>query len=384
MIIPRIAVAFVIAGHAMAASMPPSKAAENTKESQAAWDFFLSPTGNDAWSGRIANPNADRSDGPFATLDRARVAVRQARAEAPSGTIRVALRGGTYRLTSAVTFTLEDCAGETGKTVYAAYPGETPILSSGIALADWKRFGDRPGTASADVAKHLWSVDVPPALTDVLSLYDGLTPLPRAQGKGFMPPHGWKDDGAGRGPNDVFYFPEGIVDRYADFAGADLHVMPTANYEMNILPIAFVDRTRRLGITRLPASRPMGPMQFHTETMWIENRLEDLDRPGEWVFDTKNRKIYLWPVGDRPSADIIAPLLTELVRIEGAIDYAGPQDTPIRNLVFRGITFAHAERLPNRCQDGWGLQHCWETFDRPTALLRLRGAENCRVSAAVS
>ena len=29
---------------------------------------------------------------------------------------------------------------------------------------------------------------------------------------------------------------------------------------------------------------------------------------------------------------------------------------------------------------GWGMQHDWDMFDRPTALLRFRGAEDCRVT----
>ena len=69
----------------------------------------------------------------------------------------------------------------------------------------------------------------------MLTLYDGLKRLPRAQSRGFTPPHGWKDDAAGRGPSDIFFFPKGIVENYSDFRGADLLVMPTANYEMNIL-----------------------------------------------------------------------------------------------------------------------------------------------------
>ena len=39
-------------------------------------DFYLSPNGSDAWSGRLSNPNAQGTDGPFATLERARDAVR--------------------------------------------------------------------------------------------------------------------------------------------------------------------------------------------------------------------------------------------------------------------------------------------------------------------
>ncbi len=345
------------------------------------WDLFISPGGNDAWSGRLAEPNADRTDGPYATLERARQAVQEMRVTEPTKSIQVALRAGTYRLDKTLVFSLLDSAGEVGTTTFAAYPGESAILSSGVPLGKWTKLERHSPSVAASAVEHLWVTDVPACLGEVLTLYDGLNRLPRAQGRGFTPPHGWPDDGAGRGPCDVFYFPQGVVERYPDFVGADLLVMPTANYEMNILPIAYVDKAKRLGVTRLLASRPIGPMKFHRETMWIENRLEDLDQPGEWVFDSKNRKIYLWPLGERPSHNIVAPRLTELVRVEGEIDYAAPHDSPTRNLVFRGLTFAHAERLPRQGQDGWDLQHSWEQFDRPSGMLRFRGAEGCRVEA---
>ncbi|MGN1273734.1 MAG: hypothetical protein ACI4UF_04025, partial [Thermoguttaceae bacterium] len=35
-------------------------------------DFFISLSGNDSWSGKLSAPNADRTDGPFATLEKAR------------------------------------------------------------------------------------------------------------------------------------------------------------------------------------------------------------------------------------------------------------------------------------------------------------------------
>ena len=34
-------------------------------------DFYVSPSGNDNWSGTLANPNQSLTDGPFATIDRA-------------------------------------------------------------------------------------------------------------------------------------------------------------------------------------------------------------------------------------------------------------------------------------------------------------------------
>ncbi len=41
--------------------------------------FYVSPGGNDAWSGKIADPARNKKDGPFATLERARDAIRALR-----------------------------------------------------------------------------------------------------------------------------------------------------------------------------------------------------------------------------------------------------------------------------------------------------------------
>src|SRR5207249_7797146 len=39
-------------------------------------DFYVATNGNDSWSGTLDAPNGDSSDGPFATLNRARQAVQ--------------------------------------------------------------------------------------------------------------------------------------------------------------------------------------------------------------------------------------------------------------------------------------------------------------------
>ena len=170
----------------------------------------------------------------------------------------------------------------------------------------------------------------------------------------------------------------------ADFTQAEMVVVPIYPWVMNILPMTEVDRATGLVRTAVPATYPLGPPNFANfpdGTVWIENVLEALDEPGEWMLDTKARKLYLWPRdGKKPGADVVAPRLTELIRVEGKIDYEGPSDTPVRGLVFRGLTFTQADRWPwEASKTGWGLQHDWEMFDRPTAMLRFRGAESCRV-----
>ena len=122
------------------------------------------------------------------------------------------------------------------------------------------------------------------------------------------------------------------------------------------------------------------------QIVWVENILEALNEPGEWVVNTKTRKIYLWPsdpAEDGSPRGILAPSTSELIRVEGAIDYDGPTDKPVRGIAFSGLTFTHADRWAwtnDETRLGWGMQHDWDMFDRPTALLRFRGAEDCRVT----
>ena len=81
-------------------------------------DYVVAPTGSDAAVGS--------ESAPFATLARAQKAVRQLRAGGDEGTITVLVRGGTYRLDEPVTLLPEDSGTVTGKTIYAAWPGEKP------------------------------------------------------------------------------------------------------------------------------------------------------------------------------------------------------------------------------------------------------------------
>ena len=156
-------------------------------------------------------------------------------------------------------------------------------------------------------------------------------------------------------------------------------MIPTADYEMSILPLASVDEETQVATTIAAASRPIGKVKFLPISARVENVLEVLDQPGEWAVNFQERKVYLWPRGEQPSENFVAPALTELLRVEGAIDEAGTGDSPVTGLVFRGLTFSHAELYPWHNDTGWALQHHWEMFDRPTAALRFRGAEDCVV-----
>jgi len=96
-------------------------------------DFYVAVNGNDGWSGRLAAPNKAKTDGPFATLERARLAVRALKAGRKTP-IRVEVRGGTYFLDKPLVFGPEDSGTAEAPIVYAAYANEHPVFSGGTRL----------------------------------------------------------------------------------------------------------------------------------------------------------------------------------------------------------------------------------------------------------
>lgn len=339
-------------------------------------DFFVATDGNDNWSGRLAERNQEGTDGPFASLERARDALRQT-GDKSDGDLTVLIRGGTYRLTQTVVFSLQDSADAGHTITYASYPGETACFSAGHLVSTWRKLANAPPSLPKQARGHVWVADVSDFKRKFRALFDGQRRLPRARGDGFI-----QTNVTPRGSQDysTVEFPRGAVADLANLTDAELRIIPSHFWIMNLLPIASIDQADQELETALPGTYPLGKNAITEKpTAWIENALEVLDQPGEWALDSQSRLLYFWPPGDRPSDTIAAPLLTELIRVEGEIDYDGPRDDPVRGLVFRNLTFMHGDLYPWHGRTGWGLQHDWECFDKPTALVRFRGAERCAV-----
>lgn len=331
-------------------------------------DFYVSEKGSDAWSGKLPEPKAD--DGPFATLERARDAVRALKPQAGDKDIVVQIRGGHYRLRETVVFGMEDSGGDSTIT-YEAFPGEKPVFSSDVELGDWKKPAAIPFLPKAASGK-VWVTDVPKfkgTPWHFLTLYDTEGRLPRARSKGFIPAKSSKTQ---------LRFPAGTMREWPNLEDIEIVVRPHHAWVVNILPLVSVDVATRTATTSIPATYAMNELHFlpGTDSAWVENAIDALDEPGEWVLDSKEGKLYLWPRADGPPKGIVAPCLREYVRVEGRIDVEGPEDLPVRNLCFRGLTFTHGETY-RVAKDDKGLQHDWEMHDKANALVRLRGAENC-------
>lgn len=115
-------------------------------------DFYVSPQGNDGWSGRLAEPKGN--EGPFATIKRAQEAVQVLlKTQQERQPVQVVLRAGTYYLNQPLEFGPKDSGAENAPVIYAAAPGEKVIISGGRRL-EGGQFVEVNG-------QNAWVVDLP-------------------------------------------------------------------------------------------------------------------------------------------------------------------------------------------------------------------------------
>ena len=112
-------------------------------------DLYVSPAGDDAWSGRHPDPTGDGGDGPFATLEAARDALRERRRSGATGGATVWLRGWSYQREATFELGAEDGGSEDAPVVYRAFPGEEVRLIGGRTVSGFRPIAESGATAEA-------------------------------------------------------------------------------------------------------------------------------------------------------------------------------------------------------------------------------------------
>ena len=113
--------------------------------------LYVAADGNDAWSGALAQPNAAKTDGPFASIERARDEVRKRKAAAAQG-VEVFVRGGEYLVPDTLKFSAADSGTDKAPVVYRAYQNERPVLIGGRRISAWQPW--KGSIVQADVSKQ--------------------------------------------------------------------------------------------------------------------------------------------------------------------------------------------------------------------------------------
>jgi len=306
-------------------------------------DFFVSPNGNDGWSGRLPEPR--ENDGPFATVKRAQEAVRALlKTQQERQPIRVALCAGTYHLDQTLEFGPEDSGTENAPVVYAAAPGEKVVISGGRRLE---------GGQWAEVnGQNAWAVDIPEVKEGQwnfrqLFVNGERRPRTRLPKEGMyrieaLPGFDWQRQWeAFLDGTKQFVYSGTDIQPWRNLH--DVEVIGVSRWITNRLPIQEVDVEKRLvtfdraSLFTLDDTNPPRPSVY-----WVENVFEALDTPGQWYLDRPKGKLYYLPLPgeDMKTIDLVAPRLTQVLRL------VGKEDTPVEHIHFEGITFSHNEWEP--------------------------------------
>ena len=335
--------------------------------------FYVSTLGDDRWSGTLPAPagsGASATDGPFATLTRARDAIRalKGRAGGVDGPVSVLVLGGTYRFSEPLQLTGRDSGTAAAPVTYRAFPGERPVLSGGAELTDWQPYrgkimrcaapagpafrqlfyDDRrqirarwPARDAADPRYGGWAF-----IEEVAPTLEG-EEYPRTFGSGTQRP----------------------ARRWAKPQQAEVFIHPWLCWLNDIIPVESVDAaTGTITLTRFAHH---GKHELTVGNRFIvENVLEELRGPGQWCLDAEEGAVYFWPPsGSAGEGTVVAPVADRIFEL------CGSAGDPVHHVTIAGFTFAHT-RSPFPEQ-----QHA-ETFHSPGlrgGTVHLEHAEDCRI-----
>jgi hypothetical protein len=292
--------------------------------------FFVAVTGNDSWSGRLPEPNADRTDGPCVSLAAACRAARQEGTDRPR---KVIIQAGQYFLDKP----LELNADDAGLTIESA-PGADVCLYGGRKVTGWEKDGEKFYSVALPGAKdkkwdfralvvngrfcrrarlpeegffeHLSSFDVP-----WMSTTGG----------------GWKRKPTSEELTTMKYRPEDIGP-WLDVNNAEVTIYHM--WDESLVGLKAMDAEKQILTFTSPSGHPPGAFGVKKYVIW--NIREGMTRPGQWYLDRTAGKLVYWPLPgeDMADAEVFAPTIESIIRIRGT------RENPARDITIRGLTLS--------------------------------------------
>ena len=303
-------------------------------------EWHVSPSGSDAWSGSLAEPNAGRTDGPVATLERARDAIRERRKAGLAEPVTVFIHAGGYSLAKTFTLAKEDSGTAEAPVVWRAYNNDKPVLVGGAVITGWQPVTDDPRTGGRLLKADLATQGLDKAKFSQLIFAGRRQHLAR-----------WPNFDPGNPYGGGWAYVDGkVLPMYADIEGeskrtlvqkpADVRpwarptdgevlIFPRYNWWNNIVRIDDIDAaSRKIGLSG-DCSYAIRP----GDRYFVQGMREELDAPGEWYHDRETHTLFFLPpepLADRP---VSVPTLATIMSL-------GP-DT--EHVTIRGLTFECCE-----------------------------------------
>ncbi|NPV47535.1 MAG: hypothetical protein HPY69_11285 [Armatimonadetes bacterium] len=288
--------------------------------------FYVAPDGSDAAAGTEREP--------FATLERARDAVRALKQAGPlpDGGVEVLLRPGLYQMPRTLVLEAQDGGTPATPVVYRGEGPEKPVVVGGRTLGGWQP--DRGQVLKTDLrAQGLQGIYFRQLLCNGRRMplarypnYDADHPVTGGWAYVDGEPVPMYADVPGETRNTLRYR-EADSRPWARPEEGEVFVFPRYNWWNNIIGIAGIDREGRVITLRSDASYPIRP----GDRYFVQNLAEELDAPGEWYLDRDTWTLHFWPPEDVDPATmaVYVPVMPTIVELR-----EGTAEVSFRSIVF--------------------------------------------------
>jgi len=302
-------------------------------------EYYVNPTGNDAWSGALRQPNAERTDGPFKTLERAQLAIRHLKQSGRfDDKITVNIAAGRYRLARPLHYNLVDSGLPGREIVWQGEAGGQVMVSGGMPLICTKRearFWVCPLT-EPPVSRALFESGRIKGDAPRFELFINDQKLQLAR----WPDQGWAHIKLPVDENTQFSTMEVLPVLAGDIKAAQVHIFAGNDWYDQYLGVDAIDRTAN----RIKLSAPTNYKLESGRRFYIQNLPALLNAPGEWSYDREaNIVTFIPPEGMVPQSVTVSSLPNILVA-DG-----------VKNVTFKNIRFQHSTGTAITIKNGHDL-----------------------------
>lgn len=320
--------------------------------------LYVATSGKDSGAGTLT--------APLATPQAAQAKVRALIVAGLTQPVKVILRGGTYRLSEPLVFGPMDSGTKDCPVTWTSFSRERAVLDGGRVIGGWRQNGKLWETTLPEVQAGNWGFNQ-------LFIKGQRRPRARIPNEGYFHIAGaFFADRSPNTPDDpraktAFIFNPGDIKPWEHLEEAV--VVVHHSWETSLQRIKSVDTEKNIVEFTGPAAwhfRYFGPKRRY----YVENVYEGLDAPGEWYLNRATGVLSYMPMPDEKlgQTEIVAPVVTELMRLQGQPDLG----LPVEHLTFRDLTFRHADFvLPEK-----GHSDAQADWSVPGAIT-LTGARDC-------
>jgi len=323
--------------------------------------FYISINGDDT--------NPGTKEKPFATLERAKIAVQNSIKNNRNQNSTIFIANGFYTIENPVVFESEFFGGNS-KVQIKALNGANPVISGGVLLRNWQKNDE-----------GLWVAKLPKKGISDWKPRELFIDNKRAIRARFPNTDYLCVKKVGKDRRTNFQFNKGDFPIPENINSLELVLLH--DWSISRIGVKEINAVKKR-LTTVDSIGARKPAFFNIDNWeknpryYLENAIEFLDIDYEWFLNQKEQKVYLkLPENQNPEMlQIIVPFST------GLIQFKGKENQSIKNIHFEGISFKHcAWKIPDA---GYcGIQACH--FDaRPEngwteipAAIKVEWAENC-------